>query len=100
MLEEYSRWLLSTNANEGKLFIERFDKQWHALVDEEYKVQSENYGLLGKGDEFSIRVMENFSATVAAGLFEQEIREIVSYFFQAFFSIRKAYPFLLISSFS
>lgn len=94
LLGEYSRWLLSNNASEGKAFMERFDKQWHALIDNEdevppeiYKLRGkgkefsrnimENYESLGKGDEFSIRVMENFSASAAARLFEQEIREVV-----------------------
>lgn len=91
VLGEYSRWLLSTNAHEGKGFMEQFDKQWHVLIDQEKPENSmlvgegkelsrntmENYGLLGNGDEISVRVMENFSANAAARLFEQEIREAV-----------------------
>lgn len=95
LLEEHSRWLLSRNAHEGKVFMECFDKQWQALVREEAKVQSESNGLLGEGEELninlmgnygildeeeelSIRVIENFSSITASRLVEQEIREVVS----------------------
>ncbi|ONK67439.1 uncharacterized protein A4U43_C05F50 [Asparagus officinalis] len=77
LLGEYSRWLLSNNAHEGQVFIELFNERWHSLVNKEENLQLENYGLLGKGEEFSTRVMENFSASAAAKLFEQEIREVV-----------------------
>lgn len=114
LLGKYSRWLLSKNADDGKVFMEQFSKRWHALVDVKDETQSENcgllgneeefnkkvmdnYGLLGKGGEFSMRVMENFSASAASTLFEQEIREVVSYFYQA--SLNYQFHFSLSSLF-
>ncbi len=38
----------------------------------------ETYELLKKLDRSSLRVVENFSASAASKLFEQEIREVVS----------------------
>lgn len=38
----------------------------------------ENYEMLRKGDELSLRMIENFSASATSKLFEQEIREAVS----------------------
>lgn len=41
-------------------------------------MQLETYELLRTVDELSVRAIENFSATAASKLFEQEIREVVS----------------------
>lgn len=38
----------------------------------------ETYELLRKVNETSLRAIENFSASAASKLFEQEIREVVS----------------------
>ena len=71
-------WLQSQTAKEGKLYIEFFDKKWQAFINEMNCVHLDTYLILDRGDEQSIKVVENFSASAAARLFEQEIREAVS----------------------
>lgn len=70
-------WLQSQTAKEGKLYIEFFDQKWQAFINEMNCVHLDTYLILDKGDEQSIKVVENFSASAAARLFEQEIREAV-----------------------
>ncbi|KAH7677071.1 Dynamin GTPase protein [Dioscorea alata] len=77
LLGEYSMWLQLQTAKEGKLYIEFFDQKWQAFINEMNCVHLDTYLILDKGDEQSIKVVENFSASAAARLFEQEIREAV-----------------------
>ncbi|KAJ0978825.1 hypothetical protein J5N97_014299 [Dioscorea zingiberensis] len=77
LLGEYSMWLQSQTAQEGKFYKEYFNKKWQAFINEKNCVHQESYELLDKGDQQSIKVVENFSASAAARLLEQEIREVV-----------------------
>lgn len=61
--------------------MESFEKRWPSLVDEQKQVQLRTGDLLARNYEQSIKVIENFSAATASKLFEQEIREIVSFKF-------------------
>lgn len=74
-------WLQSTNAREGKLYMESFEKRWPSLVDQQKLVQLHTRDFLAGNYEQSVKVIENFSAAAASKLFEQEIREIVSFKF-------------------
>ncbi|URE04646.1 Dynamin family [Musa troglodytarum] len=77
LLVDYSMWLESRNSDEAKLYMECFEKRWPALVDYEHKVYLETYASLDTSEDFSMKVLENFSSAAAARLFEQEIREVV-----------------------
>ncbi|XP_058197859.1 probable transmembrane GTPase FZO-like, chloroplastic isoform X3 [Rhododendron vialii] len=76
LLREYMTWLQSTNAREGKLYMESFEKRWPSLVDRQKLVQLHTRDFLAGNYEQSVKVIENFSAAAASKLFEQEIREI------------------------
>nr|XP_029121551.1 probable transmembrane GTPase FZO-like, chloroplastic isoform X2 [Elaeis guineensis] len=77
LLWEYSKWLQSKIAHEGKLYMEFFNKQCQASGNVKGMSHSEPYGLLGNGEELSMKVIENFSASTVARLFENEVREVV-----------------------
>ncbi|KAJ6797597.1 putative transmembrane GTPase FZO-like, chloroplastic [Iris pallida] len=77
LLGEYSMWLQSKNGQQRKLLSDRFYEQFNSLIGIEDKVQLGTNEFLGKGEELSIRVVENFGASAASRLFEQEIREVV-----------------------
>ncbi|KAK1291506.1 hypothetical protein QJS10_CPB17g01875 [Acorus calamus] len=77
LLEEYSEWLQSNNAREGKLYQVLFENRWPSYVKLKDIVPTETYDLLCKGENLSMKVTENFSAGAAAKLFEQELREVV-----------------------
>ncbi|KAK1317874.1 hypothetical protein QJS10_CPA05g00854 [Acorus calamus] len=77
LLEEYSAWLQSNNAREGKLYQVLFENRWPSYVKLKDIVPTETYDLLCKGENLSMKVTENFSAGAAAKLFEQELREVI-----------------------
>lgn len=58
--------------------MEFFNKQCQALGNIKGMGHSEPYGLLGNGEELSVKVIETFSASTVARLFENEVREVVS----------------------
>ena len=78
LLVDYSMWLESRNSDEANLYMECFEKRWPASVDYERKVYLETCASLDTSEDFSMKVLENFSSAAAAKLFEQEIREVVS----------------------
>lgn len=72
-------WLQSSNAREGRVYKEALEQRWSSFVDP-HQVQLQKTDILGERCELSIKVLEDFSVTAASKLFEQEIREVVSYF--------------------
>lgn len=76
LLGEYVTWLQSNNAHEGRLYKESFERKWPLFVYPHNQVGLETYELLRKGDELSLKALENFSAGAASRLFDQEIREV------------------------
>ncbi|GLU03520.1 hypothetical protein SLE2022_207140 [Rubroshorea leprosula] len=75
VLREYLRWLESNNVHEGKLYMESFESKWPTLVHSDKSNHLETYDLLRKLGQFSLRVIENFSANAASKQFDQEIRQ-------------------------
>ncbi|KAL8224889.1 hypothetical protein R6Q57_017446 [Mikania cordata] len=75
-LGEYVTWLQSNNAREVKHYEETFEKNWASFMDSRNRFMSETRKLVEKKNDFSIRVVEDFSAAAASKLFEQEIREV------------------------
>ncbi|XP_043691420.1 probable transmembrane GTPase FZO-like, chloroplastic isoform X2 [Telopea speciosissima] len=75
LLGEYLMWLQSNNAREGTLYREYFEKRWPSFANP-HNQEVETQKLLKKGEELSLKVVEDFSASAAAKLFEQEIREV------------------------
>ncbi|KAK9067624.1 hypothetical protein SSX86_011735 [Deinandra increscens subsp. villosa] len=73
---EYVGWLQSNNAREVELYEEAFEKKWASVMDSRNRIISETRKLVEKKNEFSIKVIEDFSAAAASKLFEQEIREV------------------------
>lgn len=71
-------WLQSNSAREGTLYKESFERKWPLFVYPRNQGGLEAYELLKKGDELSLKVIEDFSASAASKLFDQEIREVVS----------------------
>ncbi|GMP99822.1 hypothetical protein CsSME_00047154 [Camellia sinensis var. sinensis] len=76
LLGEYMTWLQSSNAREGRLYKESFEKRWPSLVDPQKQAQLGSSELLMRKSEESVKVIENFSVAAASKLFEQEIREV------------------------
>ncbi|KAI3760094.1 hypothetical protein L1987_50484 [Smallanthus sonchifolius] len=76
LLREYVAWLQSNNAREVKLYEETFEKKWASFMVSGNRFMSETRKLVEKENEFSIKVVEDFSAAAASKLFEQEIREV------------------------
>ncbi|KAG2697096.1 hypothetical protein I3760_07G090500 [Carya illinoinensis] len=76
LLTEYVTWLQSSNAQEGSLYKDSFEKEWPSYVYPNTQVHFETYELLKKLDRISLSVIENFGAGAASKLFEQEIREV------------------------
>ncbi|XP_062144276.1 probable transmembrane GTPase FZO-like, chloroplastic isoform X1 [Alnus glutinosa] len=76
LLGEYVGWLQSSNAHEGSLYKDSFEKRWPSYVYPNTQVHLETYESLQKLDRISLRVIENFSVSAATKLFEQEIREV------------------------
>ncbi|KAL5792944.1 hypothetical protein ACOSP7_001538 [Xanthoceras sorbifolium] len=76
LLGEYVIWLKSNNARERRRYKESFENRWPLFVYPKTQVHLETYELVEKVDEFSLRVIENFSASATSKLFEQEIREV------------------------
>ncbi|KAI0526796.1 hypothetical protein KFK09_002387 [Dendrobium nobile] len=77
LLGEYSEWLHSKIVCEGELCLDRLQKQCNNELDIGDVTQSKTVGFLEHGEELSKKVMDNFSASAATKLFEQEIREVV-----------------------
>ncbi|WOK99114.1 putative transmembrane GTPase FZO-like, chloroplastic isoform X1 [Canna indica] len=77
LLADYSEWLESSYSHEAKLYMECFETRWPSLVDYKGGAHLETFPLSGKPEDISLKVIENFSASAAAKLFEQEIREVV-----------------------
>lgn len=69
---------LQCNAREGRVYKDAFADRWASCADPLKQVELENRDLLMARCEFSKTVLDNFSATAASKLFEQEIREVVS----------------------
>ncbi|KAI9181181.1 hypothetical protein LWI28_012186 [Acer negundo] len=76
LLVEYVTWLKSNNARERRRYKESFENRWPSFVYPKTQVHSESYKLVEKVDEFSLRVIEQLSASATSKLFEQEIREV------------------------
>ncbi|KAI7755491.1 hypothetical protein M8C21_031665 [Ambrosia artemisiifolia] len=78
LLGEYVAWLQSNNAREVKLYEETFEKKWASIIDDPGNrlMSSETRKLVEKENEFSIKVVDDFSAAAASKLFDQEIREV------------------------
>ncbi|TXG63641.1 hypothetical protein EZV62_010635 [Acer yangbiense] len=76
LLVEYVTWLKSNNARERRRYKESFEKRWPSFVYPKTQVHSESNELVEKVDEFSLRVIEQLSASATSKLFEQEIREV------------------------
>ncbi|KAL6962206.1 ubiquitin-specific protease [Sarracenia purpurea var. burkii] len=79
LLGEYTTWLPSSNAREGLLYKESFEKGWPSFGDPQKCGQLETGELLMRKYVRCVQVIENFSASAASRLFEQEIREVKSY---------------------
>lgn len=75
---EYVAWLQSNNAREIKHYEETFERRWASFMDSGNRFLSETRKLVERRNEFSIAVVEDFSAAAASKLFEEEIREVVS----------------------
>lgn len=71
-------WLQSKNVREGRRYKESFENRWPSLVYPKPHVYLDTYELVRKVDGYSLRVIENFSASATSKMFEQEIREVVS----------------------
>lgn len=71
-------WLKSKSTHEGMLYKESFERKWPLFVYPHNQVGLETHELLKKGDELSLKALENFSTSAASKLFDQEIREVVS----------------------
>lgn len=71
-------WLQSSNARKGNLYKESFEKRWPSVFP---SIQShlEASELLRIKHEQGVAVIGDFSASAASKLFEQEIRETVSF---------------------
>ncbi|KAF5455034.1 hypothetical protein F2P56_024653 [Juglans regia] len=76
LLGEYVTWLQSSNAQEGSLYKDSFEKEWPSYAYPNTQVHFKTYELLKKLDRISLSVIENFGAGAASKLFEQEIREV------------------------
>ncbi|XP_076942044.1 putative transmembrane GTPase FZO-like, chloroplastic [Bidens hawaiensis] len=77
LLGEYVKWLKSNNARGVELYEETFERKWALVTDSGNRfMSSETRKLVEKENEFSIKVVEDFSAAAASKLFDQEIREV------------------------
>ncbi|KAH9729875.1 putative transmembrane GTPase FZO-like [Citrus sinensis] len=76
LLGEYTMWLQSKNAREGRRYKESFENRWPSLVYLQPQVYPDMYELVRKVDGYSSRVIEDFSASSTSKMFEQEIREV------------------------
>lgn len=76
LLGEYVAWLQSSNAREVTLYEETFEKRWASFIDSRSRYMSETRKLVERKNEFSIEVVQEFSAAAASKLFEQEMREV------------------------
>lgn len=74
LLGEYVAWLQSNNAREVKLYEEAFEKKWASFSGNRYLSDTRN--LVARKNDFSIELIDDFSAAAASKLFEQEIREV------------------------
>lgn len=79
LLGEYGEWLRSNNAREVKFYEESFEKRWASFMKSGNRYLFETRKLVESKNEFSIQQLDDFSAAAASKLFEQEIREVVSF---------------------
>ncbi|XP_077247491.1 FZO-like protein isoform X2 [Tasmannia lanceolata] len=77
LLSEYLTWLRSSYARQGKRYRESFAKRWPVHVNREGPMPPESHELLVKREDFCLQVIDNFSASAAGQVFDQEIREVV-----------------------
>ncbi|XP_020583547.1 probable transmembrane GTPase FZO-like, chloroplastic [Phalaenopsis equestris] len=77
LLGEYSEWLQCEFVSEGELCLERLQKQCNKGLGLRDVMQANTVGLTEHGEKLSTKVMEDFSASAASRLCEQEIREVV-----------------------
>lgn len=84
LLGEYAVWLESSNARKGKIYREYFENKWPSVAA---SVQSQLKAseFLRMKHELSIKVIEDFSSAAASKVFDQEIREVVSWSFSWMF---------------
>ncbi|XP_062231289.1 probable transmembrane GTPase FZO-like, chloroplastic [Phragmites australis] len=76
LLGEYSTWLSSSNTREANLYLECFHERWDSLVAQEQRVLLDPNGLANEGEKLSIKALDGFSASAAAKVFEEEVREV------------------------
>ncbi|MCL7038402.1 hypothetical protein MKW94_010241, partial [Papaver nudicaule] len=76
LLEEYKMWLESNSSRERMLYNEALEKRWPSYLNQHNQLHSGSHDLQKK-DDLSVKSLENFSASAAAKLFDQEIREVV-----------------------
>ncbi|KAL5202722.1 hypothetical protein ABZP36_013674 [Zizania latifolia] len=77
LLSEYSTWLSSTNIHEANIYLECFHERWGTLVAQEQKVMPEQNEVVNEREKLCIKALDGFSASAAANVFEEEIREVV-----------------------
>ncbi|KAL6842205.1 hypothetical protein ACP4OV_027968 [Aristida adscensionis] len=76
LLREYSAWLSSSNNREANLYLDYFLERWDALVAQEDRVLLDPNRIVNEGEKLSIKALEDFNATAASKVFEEEIREV------------------------
>ncbi|XP_026456540.1 probable transmembrane GTPase FZO-like, chloroplastic [Papaver somniferum] len=76
LLEEYKMWLQSNSSRERMLYNESLEKRWPPSLDQHDQPHFGTHDLQ-KREDLSVKPLENFSASAAAKLFDQEIREVV-----------------------
>ncbi len=77
MLSEYSTWLSSTNVREANIYVDCFHERWGALVAQEQRIPPEKNELVNEEEKLCVKALDGFSASAAAKVFEEEIREVV-----------------------
>ncbi|KAI3986038.1 hypothetical protein MKX01_039120 [Papaver californicum] len=76
LLEEYKMWLQLNSSRERMLYNESLEKRWPSSLNQHNQPHSGTHDLQ-KREDLSVKILENFSASAAAKLFDQEIREVV-----------------------
>ena len=76
---EYTVWLRENNVYEAKRYKETFEKRWPSFGDSLDQMEFSTNFLVSEMDAQSIKSIEKFSAAAASKLFDQEIRQVVSY---------------------
>uniref|UniRef100_A0A0E0DR34 G domain-containing protein n=1 Tax=Oryza meridionalis TaxID=40149 RepID=A0A0E0DR34_9ORYZ len=76
LLSEYSTWLSSTNVREANIYVDCFHERWGALVAQEQRIPPEKNELVNEEEKLCVKALDGFSASAAAKVFEEEIREV------------------------